>query len=556
MNKTSTFFRKLLSILPIIILCFACSDSERQFQEGIFRPKLVAGYPIVEANTFKLLWYQVDNAESYTVQVFKDDLYTDLIDEVTISETSYKSPKLPYSTLFYVRLKTNTANDISSIWCEVKIATDDRAIPSILNEVADKNISENGVVITWNVNDEYPVDSITVSKLEVNEDGTYSKPIEIELTEEQYLRGSYNILGLKEATTYVVTVYNSRIEDVYERPYNSIKFKTAGPPEGSIVVNPDDDLNAILKANEAREDIPDGQAYYIKGGASFDLEGYSFTKGFQLIGVVGTTTTINVKSPFTPNGNSAGKIIFTNISLQGEVALIINELSDGLNYIWQGLKIEKCSISAFPSGFVMVNSSVGNNKRIIDITIDDCVFHDMEGGALVATDKFSDLNGVIAIDKISITNSTFMNSPKMTLLFLPDAYGNSKTDIELFMQNVTVFEALGQPGSGARVIQANKLQKTSQITILKCLFSNVENAYNDTYAFYELCLSGSAVTTYKDNYRTGSASESSRNSKEITTNLNVPQEDLFVDYSKGILQIKDPSSVIYLNNIGDPRWIE
>lgn len=51
------------------------------------------------------------------------------------------------------------------------------------------------------------------------------------------------------------------------------------------------------------------------------------------------------------------------------------------------------------------------------------------------------------------------------------------------MQNVTVFEALGQPGSGARVIQANKLQKTSQITILKCLFSNVENAYNDTYAF-------------------------------------------------------------------------
>ncbi|MEB3374078.1 hypothetical protein SFC43_14970 [Bacteroides sp. CR5/BHMF/2] len=54
----------------------------------------------MEANTFKLLWYQVDNAESYTVQVFKDDLYTDLIDEVTISETSYKSPKLPYSTLF------------------------------------------------------------------------------------------------------------------------------------------------------------------------------------------------------------------------------------------------------------------------------------------------------------------------------------------------------------------------------------------------------------------------------------------------------------------------
>lgn len=178
-------------------------------------------------------------------------------------------------------MKTNTANDISSIWCEVKIATDDRAIPSILNEVADKNISENGVVITWNVNDEYPVDSITVSKLEVNEDGTYSKPIEIELTEEQYLRGSYNILGLKEATTYVVTVYNSRIEDVYERPYNSIKFKTAGPPEGSIVVNPDDDLNAILKANEAREDIPDGQAYYIKGGASFDLEDTHLRKDFN-----------------------------------------------------------------------------------------------------------------------------------------------------------------------------------------------------------------------------------------------------------------------------------
>lgn len=116
-----------------------------------------------------------------------------------------------------------------------------------------------------------------------------------------------------------------------------------------------------------------------------------------------------------------------------------------------------------------------------------------------------------------------------------------------------VVDSNGEPLVGATVVV--KGSKTSTVTIQKCLFSNEACAYDDTYMFYETCLCGSATTSYSDNYLTGNRMETGRKGVGAKA-LNLAQEQLFEDFLSGNLTIKDKNSVIYINQIGDSRWIK
>ena len=101
----------------------------------------------------------------------------------------------------------------------------------------------------------------------------------------------------------------------------------------------------------------------------------------------------------------------------------------------------------------------------------------------------------------------------------------------------------------------NRLTNQSKVSISKCLFSNDINASSDQYMFYETCLCGSAVTSYADNYITGTRDETGKKSVSAKK-LNLSQNELFVNPSEGNLNIKNVLSVIYLEQIGDPRWMK
>ena len=74
--------------------------------------------------------------------------------------------------------------------------------------------------------------------------------------------------------------------------------------------------------------------------------------------------------------------------------------------------------------------------------------------------------------------------------------------------------------------------------------------------FYETCLCGKAKKTCEDNYITGSRKESQKGGNINAQVLNVSQDDLFADHHNGDLSIKDVTSVVYTDNIGDPRWLK
>lgn len=544
----------IICSLACLMTCLASCKEETPVVSDMFKPKLVSGYPeVVDLNQVKLIWYKVNNAVSYTIQISFDEYFQEIYYEETVTGLSYVTPDLPYASNVYIRMRTNAQNEVNnSIWYEFSVTTEERDIEPVLNEVDETLIREDNVTISWMVDPvNFPVDSISVEKLdEINGNEVVQQ---IMLTEEESVLGSYIITDLEKATDYKITLCNSKVESLFDKPYNSVTFRTAGAEEGDIIITAGQDLSSILKTNEKDAMIFDGQRYYIQDEGTYNLEGYGFTKGFNITAAQGKDIVINVTNPFTPTevpDNTTGKIVFNNLRLVGETLLIDNTKEDGLNYTWEGLELNGCTLSAFP-GLIRLNTSEGNLKKIMNVLISNCVLNEMGSGKLISIENHPNKNKVAAVDALTITQTTISNSPKFLILGFPDNYGYSGSTIVLFMQNVTIFESC----TSARMIAMNRLTDESQVFINHCLFSNVKNN-NGGNMFYETCLAGSATKTFAENYRTTELPETGRGGNVASVDLGLTQEELFVDPGTSDLTIKDKTSIVYVNEIGDSRWLK
>ncbi len=557
----SRIFNIIFCGLVCLFTCLtSCKEEDQTLSTSyLFKPKMIANYPAIskdKLNKVDLIWYKVNAAVSYTIQISFNESFNDIYHEETVTGLSYTTPDLPYDSKIYIRMRTNASDEeFNSIWADFSISTEARDVPPILNEIDNSTIRENQVEISWVVDSEnYPVDSISVEKIDEVNGNTVVQ--EIMLTEDEAQQGCYIIQNLEKASNYKVTLCNSKIESLFDRTYNSVTFKTAGPMEGDIVIDADNlDLNGMLLANESNSAIPDGQRYYISESGIYDIEGFKFTKGFHLIGAPGQDIKLNIKKAFTPldvEGGAAGKITFNSVSLQGESLIIDNEKEDGMNYTWMGVEFNNCTLTQLP-GLLRLNTSEGNLKTIKNILVINCIFNEMGSGKLISVENHPSKNEIVAsVEALTITNSTIMNSPMFLLLSLPDNYGYSSSKITLVMRNVTIFESCMSPNNNLRMIAMNRLTNESKVFIDHCLFTNVINSRGG-YMFYETCLRGSATCTFAENYRTNEYPETGRKGVE-TKDLGVSQKDLFVDYENGDLTIKDPSSIILKNEVGDPRW--
>lgn len=544
----------IICSLACLMTCLASCKEETPAVSDMFKPKLVSGYPeVVDLNQVKLIWYKVNNAVSYTIQISFDEYFQEIYHEETVTGLSYVTPDLPYASNVYIRMRTNAQNEVNnSIWYKFSVTTEERDIEPVLNEVDETLVREDNVTISWVVDPvNFPVDSISVEKLdEINGNEVVQQ---IMLTEEESLLGAYIITDLEKATDYKVTLCNSKVESLFDKPYNSVTFRTAGAEEGDIIITAGQDLSSILKTNEKDAMIFDGQRYYIQDEGTYNLEGYGFTKGFNITAAPGKDIVINVTNPFTPTevpDKTTGKIVFNNLCMVGETLLIDNTKEDGLNYTWEGLELNGCTLSTFP-GLIRLNTSEGNLKKIMNVLISNCVLNEMGSGKLISIENHPNKTKVAAVDALTITQSTISNSPKFLILGFPDNYGYSESTIVLFMQNVTIFESC----TSARMIAMNRLTADSQVLINHCLFSNVKNN-NGGNMFYETCLAGSATKTFAENYRTTELSETGRGGNVASVDLGLTQEELFADPGTSNLTIKDKTSIVYVNEIGDSRWLK
>ena len=95
------------------------------------------------------------------------------------------------------------------------------------------------------------------------------------LTIEEMMQGYAEVDGLTKNTLYAVNLYDTSKPRKYDKPYNQVTFRTAGPSAMSIQVGLEDDLSAMLLDNDVDPEVPEGTEYYLPAGSSYRVTPFS-----------------------------------------------------------------------------------------------------------------------------------------------------------------------------------------------------------------------------------------------------------------------------------------
>ena len=100
--------RKLATAMLPALLCgtlfIGCEADDKYTKvDDLFQPRFVLEKPEVKANSVTLVWYKVNDAISYTVQLHQDQYYTSLFMEIETTDPYVFIDDIPYGTTFYIR---------------------------------------------------------------------------------------------------------------------------------------------------------------------------------------------------------------------------------------------------------------------------------------------------------------------------------------------------------------------------------------------------------------------------------------------------------------------
>ena len=124
--------RKLATAMLPALLCgtlfIGCEADDKYTKvDDLFQPRFVLEKPEVKANSVTLVWYKVNDAISYTVQLHQDQYYTSLFMEIETTDPYVFIDDIPYGTTFYIRVRSNAANATNnSQWKYTSASTEAR----------------------------------------------------------------------------------------------------------------------------------------------------------------------------------------------------------------------------------------------------------------------------------------------------------------------------------------------------------------------------------------------------------------------------------------------
>lgn len=232
-------FHKLIMAVSPVLLCGAlltgCTDDKYTKIDDLFQPRFVLDEPEVTGNSISLVWYEVNDAVSYTVEYYLDQYHNNLFmaQETTVPQLFVDD--IPYGTTYYIRVRSNAADAVNnSQWSYATASTEKRPeFTRLLEDVSKTEITETSAVIRWKKNyQQDPVDSISVMPMM----DTTLPSVSRYLTIDEMLQGYAEIEGLTKNTLYTVNVYDTSKPRKYDKPYNSVTLRTAGPSASSIPV--------------------------------------------------------------------------------------------------------------------------------------------------------------------------------------------------------------------------------------------------------------------------------------------------------------------------------
>lgn len=529
----------------------SCKEDEFTSRGDLFQPRFVTNpaAKIKNHNDVALIWYEVYDARSYTVQFFTDQYYADKYGEWEIKDPYITVQDLPYGQRFYVRVRCNAKNaDNNSQWAECNFTTDTRPdFAQLLQGISRSDISDNGVVISWTVDPQNPVDSFSIKPAMTD------KVPEITgyLSAEQKAAGQIVLTDeLTPSTLYNVNIYDTAKPRKYDKPYNQITFRTTGPAPQTIEVSVTDDLGSIMSLNNEDPDVPDGAVYELPEGSTYTITPFLMTKGFKVVGPTeGAKPVIMLNGSWNfASGAYIGVFSFENCEIHN-VAINQYFFNCGNSFTLESGAFINCDFFHINRAFWRHQNA--NQKHIIDFVLDGCRFDECgwQTGTYGTFGFGSAGKGLIAaydqIDALTIRNCTFSRGGKQQ----DSAFGwnnlvahnSSSHPINLTVENCTFYDFC----VNARLIDISTTEK-STVTVRNLIIAS---------PMAELIALGSGTrSTYDNNYIT--TDYKMGGSAIRATALPVSAADLFEDPVNGNYTIKDLSSPAYLTEAGDRRWLE
>lgn len=541
-------YRLTTVLLPALLwgaLFTSCQDDQYNKIDDLFQPRFVLEKPEVKSNSITLVWYKVNDASSYTVELHQDTYYKSLFMSVDTTEPFVFLDDIPYGTTFYIRVRSNAANAVNnSQWTYTNASTETRPeYAKLLEDVSKTEITENSAIIRWKVDVQNPVDSISVMPMM---DKTLAN-VSRYLTEEEKAQGRAEVTGLDKNTLYAVNIYDTSKPRKYDKPYNQATFRTAGPAAESITVGWDDDLTKLLTDNNDNAEIPEGTEYFLPAGSSYRLSPFAIKKGFRLVGSTeGIKPIVTMESSWNVvAGSYISGIEFVNVEFRQE---ILNSyfFNSGNAYTLENISFVNCDFYGFGRGFWRHQGA--NNKHLMNFEMEGCKFEQCgwQTGAygtfhLGSTDKEG--NSYDHLERVIFRNCTFSRDNNST-----DGWGwgnifyapNLDKPIHLEYKNVTFYSFC----RNQRMINIQSAVGSELVLEGVVLASPCGEIYS---------IGANTTTSFSNNYTTKDYALGG--SKINATDLDMTAAELFVDPEKGDLTIKDSNSPIVTNRSGDTRWI-
>lgn len=583
--------KKLIYLLPVVIFCvvglFGCEDDEGVVPR-LFRPDFISA--TANGNTITYSWRAIGGATSYVIEMGQDVTFETPAEHTeTVVGTKYTFTGLLYNTTYYARVKA-LSDDVAgeSNWTvfDGQTKTEARIVPNLLQAVEPEDIGENGVTLRWTIDEANPVDSISIVR-------TSDEAIirEIILTEDEMTAGEYMVTELEKSTAYVATLgYTKAPADA--KTYNSQSFKTAGPPADAIMLAADDNFASILTSDLLDDSkpelvyyLPAGADYYMFEDKSLELTNdgkvvrpkgasgkvFNITKTVRIIGATNgkrptlwlrgakwnIEKTVNHIGVFEIDGVDLREYTTEKDGDKGDTSLFnVDQRSDaGQPLIIGEFIIKHCDIVGIRRGVFLCNKKHAQSSPILisKIVIDHVMYDTTSDTQNTQTFGFINIEGEytdIWAD-VTISNSTFYNSPKIRGLFGKPGAKNywNQTAGSVKIQNCTFFDFAYDADKS--IVDLSPLPAPGvNVDITNCLIA-VSTVNSNKKSFVA---SGTNLRiTSTNNYYVEGWEQKAGDITLLSAEMSVG--NLFDSPSSGNLTIKATESDIYKKRIGDPRWI-
>lgn len=320
-------------------------------------------------------------------------------------------------------------------------------------------------------------------------------------------------------------------------------------PEGYTYISPAESLEATCKNMLDDPEVTEIKLF-LKEGTVYELGRQTISKPLSILAQ-------------EPGKNQMRTVMkMGNAGISGEVSYIRFEgldinVTDGYTFrpgqtpfhVGQ-LVLKNCSMNNLKRCFWYAEISSENQQFVDDLVFDDCRLLNYN-----AENKNYSLIGMAKtnnpIRNIIMRNSTIQTIQTGLKNTLIGGTRDQTENINITLENCT-FVRLGPANMTFFDLRADKMEKIT-ITVRNNLFSGISESGQGRWMY----LDKKAVKNFSNNYRTSDFSLSNwgvgADEEPLET---VTKEELFMDVAGTDLTIKDKTSAVYINRIGDPYWIQ